>query len=152
MVCADTWKPARVPGQGDRVLTIQHTDECPAHGFACEFEGTMEGPTTSIRQVDGKLVVCGVSHDNGKIVKTIVNGLQTTIVTNRTGVVDWRIELPFPTENPMRKHGQLNAPEFISGDCYHLSKGISDHGFEKAMDGPAAFQAVFPNGVGEAVP
>ena len=85
---ADTWKPARVPGQGDRVLvrrgttveydakqqevvrllqivgtlnfardrdtelnvgilTIQHTDECSEHGFACEFEGTMEGPTTA---------------------------------------------------------------------------------------------------------
>ena len=102
MVCADTWKPARVPGQGDRVLTIQHTDECPAHGFACEFEGTMEGPTTSIRQVDGKLVVCGVSHDNGKIVKTMVNGQQATFVSSRAGVVDWRIELPFPADGILK--------------------------------------------------
>lgn len=84
---ADTWKPARVPGQGDRVLvarghhvrydakskdvvrllqivgtvefardrdtelnvgllTIQHTDQCSEHGFACEFEGADKGPET----------------------------------------------------------------------------------------------------------
>ena len=26
------------------------------------------------------------------------------------------------TENRMEKHGRLNAPEFISGDYYHLSR------------------------------
>jgi hypothetical protein len=82
-----TWKPARVPGKGDRVLvsrgtfveydakqkdvvrllqivgtlnfardrdtelnvgilTVQHTDECSEHGFACEFEGADTGPKT----------------------------------------------------------------------------------------------------------
>jgi hypothetical protein len=85
---AATWKPARVPGKGDRVLvargtrveydvkseavvrlvqvvgtlafardrdtelnvavlTIQHSEECSEHGFACEFEGDKDGPTTS---------------------------------------------------------------------------------------------------------
>lgn len=85
---ASTWKPARVPKSGDRVLiargtrveydvisknlvrlvqvagtlefarnrdtelnvgllTIQHSDACSEHGFACEFEGAETGPTTS---------------------------------------------------------------------------------------------------------
>jgi hypothetical protein len=88
---ASTWKPARVPKKGDRVLvsrgthvrfnvkekavvrlvqvvgtlefardrdtelnvgllTIQHTDECSEHGFACEFEGADEGPKTPADQ------------------------------------------------------------------------------------------------------
>lgn len=86
-----TWKPARVPTQGDRVLisrgtrvafdvvqhevvrllqvvgtlefardrdtllnvgilTIQHSDECSEHGFACEFEGASDGPKTAADQ------------------------------------------------------------------------------------------------------
>jgi hypothetical protein len=85
---ADTWRPARVPGKGDRVLvargtrveydakseavvrlvqvvgtlafardcdtelnvavlTVQHSEECSEHGFACEFEGDKEGPKTA---------------------------------------------------------------------------------------------------------
>src|SRR4029077_17296716 len=28
------------------VLTVQHTDECSEHGFACEFEGGKVGPKT----------------------------------------------------------------------------------------------------------
>ncbi len=84
---AETWKPARVPGPGDRVLiargttvnydvtstavirvvqvvgtlsfardrdtelnvgllTVQHSDVCSEHGFACEFEGADAGPET----------------------------------------------------------------------------------------------------------
>jgi hypothetical protein len=87
----ETWKPARVPGKGDRVLisrgtfvefdvkqksvvrlvqvvgtlsfardrdtelnvgllTVQHTDICSEHGFACEFEGAEQGPKTSLDQ------------------------------------------------------------------------------------------------------
>ena len=57
---------------------------------------------TSVREVDGKLVVCGVSHDNGNIVKTTVNGLQATFVSIRAGVVDWRIELPFPADGILK--------------------------------------------------
>ncbi len=57
---------------------------------------------TSVREVDGKLVVSGVSHDNGKIVKTVVNGLPTTFVSIRAGVVDWRIELPFPADGILK--------------------------------------------------
>jgi hypothetical protein len=88
---AATWKPARVPKSGDRVLvsrgthvrfdvkekavvrlvqvvgtlefardrdtelnvgllTIQHTDACSEHGFACEFEGADKGPETPVDQ------------------------------------------------------------------------------------------------------
>ena len=88
---AATWKPARVPSRGDRVLisrgthvrfdvndksivrlvqvvgtlefardrdtelnvgllTVQHTDMCSEHGFACEFEGADKGPGTPIDQ------------------------------------------------------------------------------------------------------
>lgn len=84
---AGTWKPARVPKTGDRVLvsrgtsveydvasksvvrlvqvvgtlsfardrdtelnvgllTVQHTEDCSEHGFACEFEGAQNGPKT----------------------------------------------------------------------------------------------------------
>src|SRR4051812_40667178 len=84
---AKTWKPARVPSKGDRVLisrgthveydakseavvrlvqvvgtlafardcdtelnvavlTVQHSEECSEHGFACEFEGGKVGPET----------------------------------------------------------------------------------------------------------
>jgi hypothetical protein len=57
---------------------------------------------TSVREGDGKLVVCGVSHDNGQIVKTTVNGQQATFVSMRAGIVDWRIELPFPADGILK--------------------------------------------------
>jgi len=32
------------------LLTIQHTDECAEHGFACDFEGAADGPDTPVEQ------------------------------------------------------------------------------------------------------
>jgi hypothetical protein len=48
---------------------------------------------TSVRKVGGKLLVQGVSHDNGEIVSVIVNGAKAKIVSANAGVVDWQIEL-----------------------------------------------------------
>ena len=31
-------------------MTIQHSDVCSEHGFACEFEGEEQGPTTPDNQ------------------------------------------------------------------------------------------------------
>ena len=94
---AGTWKPARLPKAGDRVLisrgtsveydvaeksvvrlvqvvgtlsfarnrdtelnvgllTIQHTEDCSEHGFACEFEGAQTGPKTPADQWPALLI------------------------------------------------------------------------------------------------
>ncbi|MDA0284378.1 MAG: hypothetical protein O3B86_13590, partial [Planctomycetota bacterium] len=58
---------------------------------------------TSIRRDGGKLVVRGISHDNGEIVSIKVNGQSAEIVANHSGVVDWTVQLPVPA------NGQLTA-------------------------------------------
>ena len=42
---------------------------------------------------DGKLMVGGVTHDNGEIVSVTVNGQKADIVSDKSGVVDWTITL-----------------------------------------------------------
>lgn len=49
---------------------------------------------TSVVRRGGKLLVTGVSHDNGEIVAVTVNGKPAKVVSSRAGVVDWRIALP----------------------------------------------------------
>jgi hypothetical protein len=49
--------------------------------------------TAAIRRGD-KLVVRGITHDNGDIVSVRVNGQPAAIAANRHGVADWSIELP----------------------------------------------------------
>jgi hypothetical protein len=51
---------------------------------------------TQVRQAAGKLIVTGVSHDNGLITKVEVNGQPATIASQSAGVADWRIELTPP--------------------------------------------------------
>jgi hypothetical protein len=58
-------------------------------------------PATMIRSVrrDGaKVVVTGVSHDNGEIARVTVNGRDAEVITKAAGVVDWRVELPIPAD------------------------------------------------------
>jgi hypothetical protein len=53
-------------------------------------------PTTMMtrtRVQDGKVIVTGVSHDNGTIAAVIVNGQPATILSANAGVVDWEIKL-----------------------------------------------------------
>ncbi len=53
-------------------------------------------PATTVLRVtrdSKKTVVRGVSHDNGKIVKVLVNGQEAALTRSAPGVVDWQVEL-----------------------------------------------------------
>lgn len=58
---------------------------------------------TSMRRESGRLVVRGVSHDNGRVVSVTVNGKKARIVSSAAGVVDWEATLPAP------ESGKLSA-------------------------------------------
>lgn len=65
-------------------------------------------PATVILRVrrDGRsLRVSGVSHDNGRISKVIVNGREAGIVARGPGVIDWQVELPIADTRELRAHG-----------------------------------------------
>ena len=53
---------------------------------------------TSLRQEGGKVVVQGVSHDNGEIVSVLVNKRRAEVLANASGVVDWQITLAIPAD------------------------------------------------------
>jgi hypothetical protein len=53
---------------------------------------------TSLRERQGKLIVRGVSHDNGSIAAITVNGVTATILSENAGVVDWTVTLDAPAE------------------------------------------------------
>jgi len=48
---------------------------------------------TGVRVQDSKLVVTGISHDNGEIAAVLVNGEATKIVSMSAGVADWQVTL-----------------------------------------------------------
>lgn len=48
---------------------------------------------TTVRKQGGKLVVSGISHDNGDIQSVSVNGQAAKILSSSAGVVDWTIQL-----------------------------------------------------------
>ncbi|GDY10875.1 hypothetical protein LBMAG52_43630 [Planctomycetia bacterium] len=48
---------------------------------------------TSLRKDQGKLLITGISHDNGTITSITVNGKAADRSPQIAGVVDWRIEL-----------------------------------------------------------
>jgi hypothetical protein len=68
---------------------------------------------TSVRGEGGKLLVRGISHDNGKIVAIKVNDLEARVVSTRSGVVDWEATLPAPA-------GQLVA--YATDDAGNVEK------------------------------
>lgn len=51
--------------------------------------------THLVRRGD-RLLVAGVSHDNGQIAAVTVNGRPAEIAAESGGVADWKIELPWP--------------------------------------------------------
>ena len=53
---------------------------------------------TSVRSHLAKLVVAGVTHDNGEIVSLRVNGLEAKLINSSSGVVHWSLEMPVPID------------------------------------------------------
>jgi hypothetical protein len=56
---------------------------------------------TSVRRDGDKLIVRGVSHDNGEIVSVSVNNANAKVVSNKPGVVDWQLELAVPADGQL---------------------------------------------------
>ena len=54
--------------------------------------------TSARKQADGKLLVRGVTHDNGEVADVTVNGQRAKILTQHAGVADWEITLPSAKE------------------------------------------------------
>jgi hypothetical protein len=50
------------------------------------------------KQADGKLLVRGVTQDNGDVTEVTVNGQRAQIVTQHAGVTDWEITVPAAKE------------------------------------------------------
>lgn len=57
----------------------------------------------AVRGSGGRMMVRGVSHDNGEVTKVLVNGEPATITSQQAGVADWVIELEPPAD------GRLSA-------------------------------------------
>ena len=51
---------------------------------------------TGTRLRDGRLLVTGVTHDNGDIASVTVNGQPAQIVSTNAGVADWQIAIDTP--------------------------------------------------------
>jgi len=49
---------------------------------------------SSVQNRNGRLIVRGITHDDGTVKAVSVNGKPATIVSLEAGVADWRIELP----------------------------------------------------------
>jgi hypothetical protein len=64
--------------------------------------------TSSVRRGD-KLVVTGISHDNGDITGVTVNGTAAKLTTNRIGIADWTVELPLPKDGKLTAKATDNA-------------------------------------------
>lgn len=56
---------------------------------------------TSVREDNGSLHVEGLSHDNGAITKIQINGRPADVVSQGSGVVDWRITLQRPLDGEL---------------------------------------------------
>ena len=50
------------------------------------------------KQADGKLLVRGVTQDNGDVTEVTVNGQRAKILTQHAGVADWEITVPAAKE------------------------------------------------------
>lgn len=61
---------------------------------------------TSWKQTGERLIVEGISHDNGRIVSVIVNGRPARIVASQAGVVDWRAELDAANLDHLTAHAE----------------------------------------------
>ncbi|HVR73109.1 MAG TPA: hypothetical protein VMT52_02200, partial [Planctomycetota bacterium] len=52
----------------------------------------------SVRRVEARLVVRGMSHDNGDVASVLVNGSEGRIVSNSAGVADWEAVIEPPAD------------------------------------------------------
>jgi hypothetical protein len=57
----------------------------------------------SVRKADGKLIVTGLSEDNGEIATVTVNGQPATLTNFSAGIAEWQAEIAPPTD------GQISA-------------------------------------------
>jgi hypothetical protein len=57
----------------------------------------------SVRRAGERVLVEGISQDNGRIARVTVNGRDASLVSEAAGIVDWRIEMAPPAD------GQINA-------------------------------------------
>ncbi len=64
---------------------------------------------TSTRHVKGKLLVKGLSHDNGTIARVRVNGMDATVTAANAGVIDWEITLDAPADGNVMAHATDQA-------------------------------------------
>jgi hypothetical protein len=70
---------------------------------------------TSVRKVGGKLLVRGVSHDNGEIAAVTVNGRAAKVLATSAGVVDWEVTVDQPKDGKVTaaatdRAGNAEAP------------------------------------------
>jgi hypothetical protein len=64
---------------------------------------------TLVRKVEGKLVVRGISHDNGEITAVSVNGAPAKIVSQQAGIADWEATLDTPADGKLAAQAQDKA-------------------------------------------
>ena len=64
--------------------------------------------TATARRGD-RVVVTGITHDNGEIVSVTVNNQAAKLTTNRAGVADWSIELPAAVADKITAHATDGA-------------------------------------------
>jgi hypothetical protein len=64
---------------------------------------------TSVQRMKGKLLVKGVSQDNGDIISMTVNGRPATLTSGHAGVADWEIMLDTPRDRKLSAHASDNA-------------------------------------------
>jgi hypothetical protein len=58
-----------------------------------------------VQKKGDKLLVSGVSHDNGAIREVTVNGQKAALTVIQDGVVDWSIELAQPKDGRITASG-----------------------------------------------
>ncbi len=56
---------------------------------------------TSVRREGGKVIVTGVTTDNGEIATVMVNGVAAPSTSSGPGIVDWRVTLDFPSDGKL---------------------------------------------------
>ncbi|HUQ69567.1 MAG TPA: hypothetical protein VM165_08595, partial [Planctomycetaceae bacterium] len=59
---------------------------------------------TSVRRVGDKLMVAGITHDNGEITAVTVNGRSAQMAAGPHGVANWSIELSPPADGKLSAH------------------------------------------------
>lgn len=70
--------------------------------------------TSARKQADGKLLVRGVTQDNGEVTEVTVNGQRAKITTQHAGVADWEITLPAAKELTASARDQAGNTEKAS--------------------------------------